>query len=804
MSHTILSLNEIDDICKQLKYIKLLNQSKERLTFSLNTQKFTIVIPPDPDGVYIIENQILLDDFKWMSRLNEYILDKMPALQKLLEYIETKYEREKKNTPTNMNNFLNMPDLKVSQFDISEQKYKYYLECKLNSVKSNFNMTSEKNVPVLFSGNLPGYILIGEFFKFRKEHASNNRIELSLNNDNIYTWTVRFNNFSNTNLNNQLKSLRRNFGYDYIEIEIQFHDKLYPNYPPFVRAIRPRLEKSLMNRITNMKMVQLEYWTPTRSMNYIISKLYDALDKHGEIDFESEMNDIKKYPTGSYHHLESILIKLASLCDIVDEHEPLDTEKYKNIMELVKPKAQKSITTSNKSSAIWGSGTGYGHGSSNNWNPEEYIELQKEKDRQIQTVINTLIDVITSVDNNELLPIYKILESSYMIPFIKSYIRGTNMLDMSKHIDMYKILFGFLQLLVTQQSIYLFNDRNSEITLYDMIFSLYKEAQQTIKLVGKSDDTSNEGDIATMVCTLYEMIKPVYDEYIELHKKQIEEDSLKWKKKIDEAKSSDDPIKLQYVKNMKDLNFDQSKFSNFSNCVLKADNTSAKPSMVRHLAKEYASMLNSLPIFYESSIFVRVNVEDTRQVKVLITGPDNTPYDSGCFIFDLYTGSDYPNTLPKMLFVNHGGKRFNPNLYESGKVCLSLLGTWNGNGGESWNPKTSTLQQLFISIQAQILVSQPFYNEPGYETRYNNPEGRERSREYSNERRYYTMLHAMYDLVYNPKAYPEFEDIIIKHFSMKKEYIKTLCQKWCSEPNNKYDKLSNAVATKLLSVLDKF
>jgi len=58
--------------------------------------------------------------------------------------------------------------------------------------------------------------------------------------------------------------------------------------------------------------------------------------------------------------------------------------------------------------------------------------------------------------------------------------------------------------------------------------------------------------------------------------------------------------------------------------------------------------------------------------------------------------------------------RFNPNLYNCGKVCLSLLGTWSGSAGESWNPKTSSLLQILVSIQSLILVSEPYYNEPGY------------------------------------------------------------------------------------------
>lgn len=46
-----------------------------------------------------------------------------------------------------------------------------------------------------------------------------------------------------------------------------------------------------------------------------------------------------------------------------------------------------------------------------------------------------------------------------------------------------------------------------------------------------------------------------------------------------------------------------------------------------------------------------------------------------------------------------------------GKVCLSLLGTWDGDRGESWNMCTSTLLQVLVSIQSLILVPEPFFNE---------------------------------------------------------------------------------------------
>lgn len=42
------------------------------------------------------------------------------------------------------------------------------------------------------------------------------------------------------------------------------------------------------------------------------------------------------------------------------------------------------------------------------------------------------------------------------------------------------------------------------------------------------------------------------------------------------------------------------------------------------------------------------------------------------------------------------GLRVNPNMYENGYVCLSLLNTWNGRPNECWNPQASTLLQVLL------------------------------------------------------------------------------------------------------------
>ena len=84
----------------------------------------------------------------------------------------------------------------------------------------------------------------------------------------------------------------------------------------------------------------------------------------------------------------------------------------------------------------------------------------------------------------------------------------------------------------------------------------------------------------------------------------------------------------------------------------------------------------------------------------------------GCFMFDVYIPPEYPNVPPQVKIVTTGGgsHRFNPNLYANGKVCLSLLGTWQG---EPWIPNVSTLYQVFVSIYGLIFVDEPYFNEPG-------------------------------------------------------------------------------------------
>jgi ubiquitin-protein ligase len=94
-----------------------------------------------------------------------------------------------------------------------------------------------------------------------------------------------------------------------------------------------------------------------------------------------------------------------------------------------------------------------------------------------------------------------------------------------------------------------------------------------------------------------------------------------------------------------------------------------------------------------AGIYVAAFAERVDLMRALVMGPPGTPYEDAVFVFDLQLPPDFPQQPPAVHYISHA-ERINPNLYENGKVCLSLLGTWTGRQScELWNPESSTVLQ---------------------------------------------------------------------------------------------------------------
>ena len=165
--------------------------------------------------------------------------------------------------------------------------------------------------------------------------------------------------------------------------------------------------------------------------------------------------------------------------------------------------------------------------------------------------------------------------------------------------------------------------------------------------------------------------------------------------------------------------------------------------------------------------FIHFDEEDIYNIYLLIIGPDNTPYEGGFFFFKIIFPTDYPYKAPDVKFLTTQRHiRFNPNLYENGKVCLSILGTWSG---PEWS-SVMNLKSLILSLQS-LLTDNPLRNEPGFD---NEKIDSDRNIAYNKLVNYYNWSFAIIEMLKNPIVIEMKEQVHTYYNSNKDKYKKTL------------------------------
>jgi len=187
--------------------------------------------------------------------------------------------------------------------------------------------------------------------------------------------------------------------------------------------------------------------------------------------------------------------------------------------------------------------------------------------------------------------------------------------------------------------------------------------------------------------------------------------------------------------------------------------------------------------YTNGSMFVRFDESNPRFLQAMLIGLKGTPYYNGCFLFDIYLPDEYPQKPCKVKHVSNGAQLctanngpggFSPNLHKSsGKVCLSLLGTWSGPG---WEPNKSNVYQLLSTLLLMVFGAEhPYYMEPSYGgwegTAYGKTSHEPRVIQYDEEVLYHTAKSVILEMM-TTKTYKGFEDIIKTHFRLKKKQIK--------------------------------
>ncbi|XP_058773638.1 putative ubiquitin-conjugating enzyme E2 38 [Vicia villosa] len=201
------------------------------------------------------------------------------------------------------------------------------------------------------------------------------------------------------------------------------------------------------------------------------------------------------------------------------------------------------------------------------------------------------------------------------------------------------------------------------------------------------------------------------------------------------------------------------------------DNSSSKQNLkswAKKIQKEWKILEKHLP----DTIFVRAYESRMDLMRAVIIGAEGTPYHNGLFFFDIHFPSGYPDVPPNVHY-HSGGLEINPNLYDCGTVCLSLLNTWSGSKEEMWTKGVSTMLQVLVSIQGLILNSKPYFNEPEYEDSMGTPDGEMDAQEYNQS----TFILSLRTMTYTIRKPPKnFEDLVAGHFYSRAHDILASCK----------------------------
>ena len=374
------------------------------------------------------------------------------------------------------------------------------------------------------------------------------------------------------------------------------------------------------------------------------------------------------------------------------------------------------------------------------WDVNSYLKSEDEKTKKITSLLTSIVPLISkNVD---------VISDTCLIPYIRQYIYDVSIMEVEKKKQYYEKLFEAFN------EIYKLEKYNCHFNIEKVceqreLFTDYPDIYKNIPILEKKVVIINTEDYVSVMRDL--------------------------------AMGGSDMVKNNKFKFMEHT---KNKFTDVT--------------FTKRVGSELKNLHKNLPISETSSIFLRTDESNTSIMKFLIIPHPDTPYAFGCFEFDMYLPYNYPSSPPHVEIITTGGGtfRFNPNLYDNGKVCLSLLGTWSGSGGESWTPN-STILQVLLSIQSLIFCEEPYFNEPGYERDRGNARGIEANNKYNEPVRFNTMKLAMVDQLKNPSF--GFADVIKNHFRLKKNDIYKKLDSWYDVSTSKvsfkkyYDELKEIV-----------
>ena len=125
------------------------------------------------------------------------------------------------------------------------------------------------------------------------------------------------------------------------------------------------------------------------------------------------------------------------------------------------------------------------------------------------------------------------------------------------------------------------------------------------------------------------------------------------------------------------------------------------------IQKEYEALIKN-PI--ENVIF-EMSESNINEWTFVIFGPNDSVYKDGVYNGKLIIPKEYPHRPPEVKFIS---KLFHPNVYDDGKLCMSILHEGEDIYGyehisERWNPSHS-VNSILMSFTS--ILTEPNFDSP--------------------------------------------------------------------------------------------
>lgn len=498
------------------------------------------------------------------------------------------------------------------------------------------------------------------------------------------------------------------------KFECWIDSNYYPYYPPKLIYHSPKLSKRFNYCLSKLSILDVKNWNCIVSLNWLFTNLSKGIEK------QFDKFNYKE----EYGNIEKLIYDLSNLLDerlYQDIDFGLDINKYDLKSKLLEGK-------------YWSKGVGYGHRGLEDWDINKFEENKENINKEITEILKII---------NSNVKDYKEIDYKFILNYVLDNIKSISIMDINNNKELYN------QIIILAHKIYQGIDDNLKSEMNNGIKELRLQLSNFLESVDNIDD-------------------PEY--YMNLNYKLQQFEDVN----TEETKNDNEYIE-RIKKEQKDIyNYTLPSDHLFGNKV------SFNAKSLTRIGGEISTIYKSLPVNWDSSVILKIDKKNIGNFSFLIFGPKDTPYHNGVYEFNGCFTDTYPNKPPKVLLktTDNSKVRFNPNLYDSGKVCLSLLGTWSGSGGEGWN-KTSTLLQVLVSIQSLIFIEDPYFNEPGFERSRGTEKGMINNYLYNDRIRYQNLRVAINNQIENPSK--GFEDIIKYHFESKKYEILKTIEGWYKE-----------------------